>query len=250
MPKGTLTYYVTKNPGADRIALVSLPLSLRDRLCTQTPLSVIGCRGRAQFSPCQLHDTRGPERGRSALFTVVSRHSAHFFLTQPNILIDGDGHACLADFGLASVAHGNNSIATHAHGYTARWTAPEILRGPQQVTREADVFSFGMVVMEVSSPRLSVGRIKAEGETFSLTFPALFTGFYRKTPAQRVDCSYGYDEVHGRRASCSPVRDGKTGFCGPGVEHDGRLLAARACSPANNGRSGRISSRMVRNSFL
>jgi serine/threonine protein kinase len=69
---------------------------------------------------------------------------------QPNILVNDGRHACLADFGLASVVHGNNSIATHAHGYTARWTAPEILQGAQNVTREADVFSFGMVVLEVS----------------------------------------------------------------------------------------------------
>jgi serine/threonine protein kinase len=82
---------------------------------------------------------------------------------QPNILIDSGGHACLTDFGLASITHGDNSIAvTHAHGYTPRWTAPEILRGANSITREADVFSFGMVVLEVSSsnppPLLSGGR--------------------------------------------------------------------------------------------
>jgi serine/threonine protein kinase len=69
---------------------------------------------------------------------------------QPNILIKSDGHACLADFGLASIVQGNDSIVpTHADGYTARWTAPEILKGANKITREADVFSFGMVVMEV-----------------------------------------------------------------------------------------------------
>ena len=71
---------------------------------------------------------------------------------QPNIVVDHRGHACLTDFGLASIAHGINSIlATQAHGYTPRWTAPEILQGAERITPEADIFSFGMVVIEVGS---------------------------------------------------------------------------------------------------
>ena len=81
-----------------------------------------------------------------------SSHVTLLTLGQPNILVGHDGHACLADFGLASIIHGNNSIATRVGGYTARWTAPEILEGAQNITREADVFSFGMVVLEVSPP--------------------------------------------------------------------------------------------------
>ena len=34
-------------------------------------------------------------------------------------------------------------------GYAAAWTAPEILEEAGGITREADVFAFGMVVMEV-----------------------------------------------------------------------------------------------------
>ena len=33
--------------------------------------------------------------------------------------------------------------------YTAAWAAPEILEGADTITREADVFAFGMVVVEV-----------------------------------------------------------------------------------------------------
>lgn len=101
------------------------------------------------------HTIHGDLKGVSALsgsFPVTS-----LTLGQPNILVDDRGHACLADFGLASVAHGHNSIATHLHGYTARWTAPEILRGAPNITKEADVFSFGMVVLEVRPRFLSLG---------------------------------------------------------------------------------------------
>ena len=35
------------------------------------------------------------------------------------------------------------------NGYTTAWTASEILEGDDTATREADVFAFGMVVIEV-----------------------------------------------------------------------------------------------------
>ena len=41
-----------------------------------------------------------------------------------------------------------NSV-TQGTGYTAALVAPEILQGADMITREADIFSFGMVVMEV-----------------------------------------------------------------------------------------------------
>lgn len=81
---------------------------------------------------------------------ALSHETASLTLGQPNILVDHNGHACLTDFGLASVVHGiNSALVSHLEGYTARWTAPEILKGANKITREADIFSFGMVVIEV-----------------------------------------------------------------------------------------------------
>ena len=54
----------------------------------------------------------------------------------------------MADFGFASIVRGMNSAA-QATEYTAAWAAPEIVEGADTVTREADVFAFGMVVIEV-----------------------------------------------------------------------------------------------------
>ena len=45
--------------------------------------------------------------------------------------------------------------ATQVNDYTAAWAAPEILEGASTITREADVFAFGMVVIEVSPHVLS-----------------------------------------------------------------------------------------------
>ena len=79
-------------------------------------------------------------------------------------MVDRNGHACLTDFGLASITCGINSTPiTQVEGYSLRWAAPEVLKGGR-VTPEADIFSFGMVVIEVGSctcPRL-FSRVKGE----------------------------------------------------------------------------------------
>ena len=41
------------------------------------------------------------------------------------------------------------------YGHTVVWAAPEVLGGEYLITREADVFTFGMVVIEVSPDTLS-----------------------------------------------------------------------------------------------
>jgi len=43
----------------------------------------------------------------------------------------------------------NPITITQAKGYTAAWAAPEILQGGDKITREGDIFAFGMVVIEV-----------------------------------------------------------------------------------------------------
>lgn len=69
---------------------------------------------------------------------------------QTNILVDQSGHARLTDFGFASVARELDSIhVSEVQGYSKRWAAPEVLLRGDRCTREADVFAFGMVVVEV-----------------------------------------------------------------------------------------------------
>ena len=70
-------------------------------------------------------------------------------LGQSSILVDHDGHARLADFELPSIVHEVNS-AELENGYTTALAAPEILEGADGITPEADVFAFGMVVIEVN----------------------------------------------------------------------------------------------------
>ena len=69
---------------------------------------------------------------------------------QINILVDDSGHARLADFGLSMVSKNLASIpsARLQHGSTPRWTAPELVEGGI-CEKEADIFSFAMVMFEV-----------------------------------------------------------------------------------------------------
>lgn len=56
----------------------------------------------------------------------------------------------MTDFGFTSVVRGDDSVlVTQVQGYTARWAAPEVLSSGDRYTREADIFSFAMVVIEV-----------------------------------------------------------------------------------------------------
>ena len=70
---------------------------------------------------------------------------------QPNILVDDTGHARITDFGLATVTQNLDSMRSISedYGHTARWTAPEILSEKGTYSKEADIFSFAMVMIEV-----------------------------------------------------------------------------------------------------
>jgi len=94
------------------------------------------------------------------LFTGISREYATIldcFITgiltpsQPNILVDATGRAWITDCGLAVVTQDIDPIrgAPDEHGHSTRWIAPEILDNRGTFSKEADVFSFAMVTIEV-----------------------------------------------------------------------------------------------------
>ena len=71
-----------------------------------------------------------------------------------NILVSGDGRACLADFGLALVAESQTmTTSTSATNRgTLRWLAPEVLDSSRERERDArkrDVYAFACSVLEV-----------------------------------------------------------------------------------------------------
>ncbi|EIW84071.1 kinase-like protein [Coniophora puteana RWD-64-598 SS2] len=79
----------------------------------------------------------------------------HGDLNGPNILIDADGRAMLADFGLSTVfmEFGSHNVSSAKSG-ALRWTAPELIHtsgsGASTLpTPQADVYSFGSVMLQV-----------------------------------------------------------------------------------------------------
>jgi serine/threonine protein kinase len=75
---------------------------------------------------------------------------------QSNILLDDEGKALLADFGLSNIvveAYGPSYI-TSSVGGSVRWAAPEHFRIPDgehvsTVTTHGDIYSYGSVVLQV-----------------------------------------------------------------------------------------------------
>ena len=65
--------------------------------------------------------------------------------------MDASGHAQITDFGLAVITQNIDSVrgGSDECGDSGRWIAPEILSSRGTYSKEADVFSFAMVTIEV-----------------------------------------------------------------------------------------------------
>ncbi|KAH8080695.1 kinase-like domain-containing protein [Cristinia sonorae] len=73
----------------------------------------------------------------------------HGDLRGANILIDGDLHVRLSDFGLSMLVDSNPlSTSPSEHGGVGRWSAPELFHGSRQSVK-SDVWSFACVCIEI-----------------------------------------------------------------------------------------------------
>ena len=86
-----------------------------------------------------------------------------FIFTKANILIDQNGHARLADFGLLTIISDpmNPTASSYSvSGGTTRWMSPELLKAHHlgtegsRPTRESDCYALGMVIYEVLSGQI------------------------------------------------------------------------------------------------
>jgi serine/threonine protein kinase len=71
----------------------------------------------------------------------------HRDLKSPNVLVDSDGKAKIADFGLSAFYATQMTHMTNVAG-TAAWSAPEVLKG-EDMRGSADVYSFGVILWEI-----------------------------------------------------------------------------------------------------
>lgn len=115
-----------------------------------------------------------------------SQDILHRDLKSGNVLIDDNGDARIADFGLSRL--GDKSLFSQANQtHDLQWMAPEILQnaGDNRVFSEAaDVYSFGVVMWEVLTGKkpyegLSLGKVaqkvtQGENETIPNTLPKVY----------------------------------------------------------------------------
>ena len=80
---------------------------------------------------------------------------------QSNVLVQGNGRACLADFGLPTMVLGftNPSYFTSSIKGNIRWAAAELFDVPEDdavntvvsLSIECDIYSFGSIALQVSN---------------------------------------------------------------------------------------------------
>ncbi len=113
----------------------------------------------------------------------------HRDIKPENILLDSLGHVKIADFGLAKLA--NQDAASDATGTahivgTMYYMAPEQIEQPDKVDHRADIYSMGVVIYEMLTGELPLGRFQP--------------------PSQRIQVDVRLDEVVLRTLEKQPER--------------------------------------------
>ncbi|OAX37488.1 kinase-like protein [Rhizopogon vinicolor AM-OR11-026] len=93
----------------------------------------------------------------AGLHYLHTNHVVHGDLTGPNVLIHGNGTACLGDFGLSLVLSeviGNSFSMTSNLRGNCRWMAPELLNVHENEplvlpSKISDIYSFGGIMLHV-----------------------------------------------------------------------------------------------------
>ncbi|KAG2140608.1 kinase-like protein [Suillus clintonianus] len=97
-----------------------------------------------------------------------SKSVVHGDLTGSNILIYGNGRACLADFGLSTIILefiGNSYFTSSIRG-NIRWVAAELFDAPEgyeiSLSTECDIYSFGSIILQVLTCKVPYYSVKRD----------------------------------------------------------------------------------------
>ncbi|KAG6496543.1 cold-responsive protein kinase 1-like [Zingiber officinale] len=118
----------------------------------------------------------GVARGLAFLHEEVQPHIVHRDIKASNILLDKDLTPKIADFGLAKLLPANiTHVSTRVAG-TIGYLAPEYaIRG--QVTRKADIYSYGILLLEIVSGRCNTNaRLPYQDQNLLERTPGITNG--------------------------------------------------------------------------
>ena len=154
MSNGNLSDYVRENPNVNKLGLVGSYSSQIDLSNDPDPLppSVTGRRLWVDLSAQVSPGSRKLDGGKSRFFVL---DEGGLTTSQRNVLVDNDGTACISEYGLEIVLRDAASLMSIPTNI--RCMAPEILNTmsgqvpPKDGGKAADVYSFAIVMFEVSS---------------------------------------------------------------------------------------------------
>lgn len=108
-------------------------------------------------------------RGLAYLHEECSQRIAHLDMKPHNVLLDENFSAKISDFGLARLIDRNQSHVTTGMRGTLGYLAPEWQHS--RITVKADVYSFGIIVLEVASGRRNLDYSQRDSD---ISLPSIF----------------------------------------------------------------------------
>jgi tRNA A-37 threonylcarbamoyl transferase component Bud32 len=115
----------------------------------------------------------------------------HRDIKPENILLDAQGRVKIADFGLAKLLEPSSGVPAltetrHVMG-TPHYMAPEQRERPREVDHRADIYSLGVVLYEMLTGALPLGRYELPSETLGTdeTLDEIVTRALQHDPARR-----------------------------------------------------------------